>query len=158
MSDEGAHPYAMHSASWTCSQAARSTYEFDGQGARLVRFADENHEVFEYTYNDEARVVRVWAADGSMTAFQVPVGYVLARVRHPETGAWVHACVKAPAPTLESGEALAWPTRIVPMTAASPMVARQVESRPPTKPPIRSITTYTYDAEGKVSIDDGRGW
>lgn len=128
------------------------TYEDEGGTGRLVRFVDATGRATRYSYDAEGPVVRVWEHDGSMTAFAVPPGFVLARARHPETGAWCQVCLPAPGRAAAESGPRFWPTRVDLAVSAWPALARAVESRPPAPAsPIAGRSTFCYDSSGRVA-------
>lgn len=131
----------------------RLVYELEESGARLVECRDERGRLLRYHYDDERGVVWVRNLNGSATEYEVPEGWMLVRVRHPESGEWVHACVpQVPPPGAASGD-LAWPTRIVGCGATPLRAARKTEIPAVPYSGPGGITTVVYNPASRPRHD-----
>jgi hypothetical protein len=144
MSDEAARP----------DEPARLVYAGAGSAMRLVEFAAERGRRTVYVHDDARGAVVAHELDGATTEYRVPPGRVLARTRHPETGAWVHVCL----PETGAGTATpVWPT-VLPgrsTEGATPALRSSGAPASPNRPPAVAglspqATTYTYDRDGRL--------
>ncbi len=143
---------------------ARLVYAGDGAAMRLIEFVDERGRRTRYAYDDARGLVAARGPDGPTAEYAVPPGAVLARARHPETGAWVHVCLPGPPPAGPAGPA--WPTRWPGATAEGATPARPAAGAPPAAgraidpagrpgaadvpgPPAPAVA-YTYDRDGRL--------